>query len=182
MSESSTATDTTTGEATETAAVDWKAEAEKHAAELEKWKTQSRKQEERAKANAAAAKELEQFRASQMSETEKVAAEAEKRGRSAALAEVGQRLVRAEFAARSAGRIGDDVLDDLNLAKFLTEDGEPDLKAIDKAVARLAPAAEQEATRKPGPRPDLSQGSSSNNTALNGDPLLDSLKLKLGID
>lgn len=178
MSESSTATET----AAETEPVDWKAEAEKHAAEVDKWKTLSRKQEERAKANAAAAKELEQFRASQMSEAEKIAAEAEQRGRSAALAEVGQRLVRAEFAARSAGRIGEDVLDDLNLAKFLTEDGEPDLKAIDKAVARLAPPVEQETTRKPGPRPDLSQGSGSSATALNGDPLLDSLKLKLGID
>jgi hypothetical protein len=174
MSESSTATDTTTEapEATET--VDWKAEAEK-------WKTQSRKQEERAKANAAAAKELEQLRAAQMSEAEKIAAEAESRGRSAALAEVGQRLVRAEFAARSAGRIGADVLDDLNLAKFLTEDGEPDTAAIDKAVARLAPPAEPEPTRKPGPRPDLSQGSSSNSMALNGDQLLDDLKSKLGI-
>lgn len=175
MSESSTATDTTTEapEATET--VDWQAEAEK-------WKTQSRKQEERAKANAAAAKELEQLRASQMSEAEKIAVEAEQRGRSAALAELGQRLVRAEFAARSGGRISDDTLDDLNLAKFLTEDGEPDTAAIDKAVARLAPAPEQEQTRRPGPRPDLSQGSSSTNTALNGDPLLDSLKQKLGID
>ncbi|MFG2165526.1 hypothetical protein [Micromonospora chersina] len=175
MSESSTATEPTTEapEATET--VDWQAEAEK-------WKTLSRKQEERAKANAAAAKELEQFKASQMSEADRIAAEAEQRGRSAALAEVGQRLVRAEFAARSGGRIGDDTLDDLNLAKFLTEDGEPDTKAIDKAVARLAPAQEQEPTRKPGPRPDLSQGSGSATTALNGDPLLDSLKQKLGID
>lgn len=173
MSESSTATETTAEapEATET--VDWQAEAEK-------WKTQSRKQEERAKANAAAAQELEQLRASQMSEAEKVAAEAEQRGRSAALAEVGQRLVRAEFAARSAGRIGSEVLDDLNLAKFLTEDGEPDADAIDKAIARLAPAPTEEPTRKPGPRPDLSQGS-RNDLALNGDPLLDDLKSKLGI-
>lgn len=175
MSESSTATETTTTEGPEaTETVDWQAEAEK-------WKTLSRKQEERAKANAAAAKELEKLREAQMTEAERIAAEAEQRGRSAALAEVGQRLVRAEFAARSAGRIGADVLDDLNLAKFLTEDGEPDTDAIDKAIARLAPAAEQEQTRKPGPRPDLSQGSSSAHMALNGDPLLDDLKSKLGI-
>ncbi|MEU5946306.1 hypothetical protein ABZ793_12180 [Micromonospora sp. NPDC047465] len=181
MSESSTATETTTTEtATATETVDWKAEAEKHAAELEKWKGLSRKQEERAKANAAAAKELEQLRAAQMTEAEKIAAEAESRGRSAALAEVSQRLVRAEFAARSQGRIGADVLDDLNLAKFLTEDGDVDTAAIDKAVARLAPPAEQETSRKPGPRPDLSQGSSST-MALNGDPLLEDLKSKLGI-
>ncbi|GLZ62869.1 hypothetical protein [Micromonospora sp. NBRC 107095] len=174
MSESSTATESTSAEtATATESVDWQAEAEK-------WKTQSRKQEERAKANSAAARELEQLRASQMSEAEKIAAEAEQRGRSAALAEVGQRLVRAEFAARSGGRIGAEVLDDLNLAKFLTEDGDVDTTAIDKAVARLAPAPPEEPTRKPGPRPDLSQGSSST-TALNGDPLLDDLKSKLGI-
>ncbi|MEU4640835.1 hypothetical protein [Micromonospora sp. NPDC023814] len=173
MSESSTATETTTEvpEATET--VDWKAEAEK-------WKTQSRKQEERAKANATAAQELKKLQAERMTEAEKVAAEAEQRGRSAAFAEVGQRLVRAEFAARSAGRIGADVLDDLNLAKFLTEDGDVDTAALDKAVARLTPAPAEEQTRKPGPRPDLSQGSSST-MALNGDPLLDDLKSKLGI-
>ena len=174
MSESSTATEPTT-EATEaTETVDWQAEAEK-------WKNLSRKQEERAKANAAAAKELEQFRASQMTEVEKAFAEGEAKGRQAERAETGQLLVRAEFAARSGGRIGDDTLDDLNLAKFLDEDGQPDVKAIDKAVARLAPPAEQE-TRKPGPRPDLSQGSSSNSLPLNGDPLLDTVKQKLGID
>lgn len=175
MSESSTATDTTTDapEATET--VDWKAEAEK-------WKGLSRKQEERAKANAGAAKELEQLRASQMTEAEKIAAEAEQRGRATTLAEVGERLVRAEFRAQAGGRVADldEALDDLKLSKFLTEDGEPDAKAIAKAVARMAPPAEQETSRKPGPRPDLSQGSSST-MALNGDPLLDDLKSKLGI-
>jgi hypothetical protein len=176
MSESSTVTEPTTTEAPEaTETVDWQAEAEK-------WKGLSRKQEERAKANATAAQELKKLQAERMTEAEKIAAEAEQRGRSAALAEVGQRLVRAEFAARSAGRIGADVLDDLNLAKFLTEDGDVDTTAIDKAVARLAPAPVEEATRRPGPRPDLSQGSGANDhMALNGDPLLDSLKQKLGI-
>lgn len=44
-------------------------------AEVEKWKAQARKNEERAKANAAAAKELAELKAAQMTESEKLAAE-----------------------------------------------------------------------------------------------------------
>jgi two-component sensor histidine kinase len=116
---------------------DWKAEYERLQAESRKW-------ESRAKANSTAAKELERLKAASMSEQEKAVAEAEQRGRATALAESGQRLVRAEFRAAAAGRLDnkqfDALLDDLNLAKFVREDGEPDTKAITAAVERLAPA------------------------------------------
>jgi hypothetical protein len=168
-------------------------------AEVEKWKTLARKHEDRSKANADAVKraeqlqaELEQFRAASMSETEKALTkavkEAEQRARGEALTAVGQRLVRAEFRAQAAGSIPDldGVLDDLNLAKFVGADGEPDTRAIEAAVRRLTPPkpAEPETPTQPvlapGPRPDLTQGNRQT-LPLNGDPLLDSLKAKLGI-
>lgn len=129
-------------------------------------------------------KQLEKLQQAAMTESEKAAAEAEQRGRTAAMAEFGQRLVRAEFRAQAAGRVEnlDEVLEDLNLAKFVSEDGEPDTAAIAKAVARLAPAAAtEEKTRRPGPRPDLSQGGTNNNMALNSDELTEALKAAVGI-
>lgn len=165
--------------------------------EADKYKALMRKHEDRAKASSDAVKErdalkaeLEQFRSASMTENEKALAkatkEAEQRGRSEALTAVGQRLVRAEFRALAAGAIPDldGVLDDLNLAKFLAADGEPDTKAIEAAVKRLTPppppAQPEQPTTAPGPRADLTQGSRQN-MALNGDPLLDSLKSKLNI-
>lgn len=125
--------------------------------------------------------ELKKKAAAAMSDAERVAVEAEQRGRSAALAEVGQRLVRAEFRALAAGRVEnlDELLDDLNLAKFVEEDGSIDSGAIAKAVARLAPPPPEDTTRKPGPRPDLSQGSKQT-TALNSDALTEALKRAVG--
>lgn len=164
-------------------------------AEVDRWKSQARKWEDRSKANAEAAKhleaaraELEQFRQSSMSEQEKLLANAVKEAADAARAEllgtVGQRLVRAEFRATAAGAIPDldGVLDDLNLAKFVGQDGEPDSKAIAAAVKRLTPPppAEPAATTAPAPRPDLTQGTRQN-MPLNGDPILDRVKAKLGI-
>lgn len=142
--------------------------------------------EERRKAKEAVARakaaeaELAKVRQADMSEAEKMAAEAEQRGRQAAMSEMGQRLVRAEFRAVAAGRVAnlDALLDDLNLAKFVDEDGEPDTKAIAKAVERYAPPADD--SRAPGPRPDLSQGGTRNQTALNSDELTNALKAAVG--
>jgi hypothetical protein len=53
--------------------------------------------------------------------------------------------VRSDFVAEAARRNPEfdaaAVLDDLNLSRFITEDGEPDAKAIAKAVERLVPTA-----------------------------------------
>lgn len=192
-----TATETATP-ATDTAAA-MLAEVERHKGEAAKYQALMRKQEERAKANAEAVKErdalkaeLEQFRQASMSEQEKALSkavkEAEARARSEALSAVGQRLVRAEFRAHAAGVI-DDIdgkLDDLNLAKFIGADGEPDTAAIQAAVKRWAPPKPAEPEQPvqpvlaPGPRPDLTQGNRQN-MPLNGDPLLAAVKTKLGI-
>lgn len=88
-------------------------------------------------------KELDKVRKSSMSESEKAVAEAEARGRAEAATQFGTRLVRSEFIAAAAKRNATfdaaAVLDDLNLAKFVNDDGDPDGKAITAAVNRLVP-------------------------------------------
>ena len=90
-------------------------------------------------------KELDKVRKSSMSEAEKAVAEAEARGRAEAATQFGTRLVRSEFVAAAAKRNAtfdaSAVLDDLNLAKFVNDDGDPDQKAIAAAVNRLVPDA-----------------------------------------
>ena len=107
------------------------------------WKAEARKWEDRAKANKKAADEMEKQRKAAMTEAELAVVEAEERGRKAASTDFGARLARSEFVAAAARRNADfdaqAVLDDLNLARFVTDDGEPDTKAIEAAVARLVP-------------------------------------------
>lgn len=85
--------------------------------------------------------ELKKRAAAAMTEQERAVADAATRGRAEALAGVGQRLAAAEFRAAAAGRIDniDELLEDLNLGKFVTADGEPDLKAIRARVDKWAP-------------------------------------------
>jgi hypothetical protein len=109
------------------------------------WKAEARKWEQRAKENRAAAAEIEKARKAAMTESERAVAEAEERGRQTAVATYGQRLARTEYIAEAAKRNpGYDVaavLDDINLARFIGDDGEPDSKAIAASVARLVPEA-----------------------------------------
>src|SRR5919205_3906056 len=78
-----------------------------------------------------------------MTEAERAVAEAEQRGRAAVLEQFGQKLVRSAFVAEAARRNpafdAESVLDDLNLARYVDESGDPDSKAIAAAVARLVP-------------------------------------------
>lgn len=117
------------------------------------WKAEARKWEQRAKENKAAAAEVEKARKAAMSESERAVAEAEERGRMAAVASYGERLARTEFVAEAAKRNpGFDaaaVLDDLNLARYIGEDGEPDSKAITAAVGRLIPEGGSAAPQPP---------------------------------
>jgi hypothetical protein len=126
--------------------VNWQAEADK-------WKALARKHEDRAKENGAAARELEKLRESSLSEAEKAVAEAEKRGRTAALTEVATRLAAAEIRAALTGVVADPavVVDDLNLAKFVTADGDVDAKAVTALKDRYAALIPKQA-------PDLKQG------------------------
>lgn len=131
------------------------------AAEAAKWKALARKHEDRAKANAAAAKELEKLRAATMSDTEKAVAEAEQRGRTAATAEHAQALAGARIEAALTGVVPDPgaFVEDLNLSKYVTDTGDVDTEAItalrDKYAALAGP---QENGSDKGPRADLKQG------------------------
>lgn len=111
---------------------------------------------------------LAELEAAQQTEMERAVAKAREegatQGRTEALSTVGQRLVKATFKAEAAGRVKDidTLMDDLNLAKFMTEDGEVDEKAVKAAVARFAAAAPAESTppfnggpRKTAPANDM---------------------------
>jgi hypothetical protein len=109
------------------------------------WKAEARKWEQRAKDNQKAARDFEQQRKAAMTEAERAVVEAEERGRMSAVSTYGQRLARTEFIAEAARRNpafdATSILDDLNLARYIGEDGEPDSKAIAKAAQRLIPEA-----------------------------------------
>lgn len=174
MSDATTATAPEAPESTDTGdTTDYKAEAEK-------WQALARKHEERAKANASAAKELEQVRQSSMSDVEKAVAIARAEERAAVLREAGTRLVDAEVRAALTGRPVDAaaLLEGLDRSRFLNDDGDPDVKAIQAWVDRIAPQTEPKA-----PSFDLGQGARGDapNVALNGDPLYRDLINKLGV-
>ncbi len=119
-----------------TAEPDWKAEAEK-------WKREARKHEDRAKGNSAAAERLQA-----------AAKAAEDRAQAAVL-----RIASAEVRAALTGIVPDPaaVAEDLNLAKFLTADGEVDadkVAALRAKYAALAPAG----PRAPAPNPAQGAG------------------------
>lgn len=149
------------------------------AAELERWKSLARKHEDRAKANAEAAKELEKVKAASMSDQEKAVAAARSEATTETLRKVGFRLVDAEVKAAAAGRSVDvdALLEGLDRSRFLDDEGEPKVTDIVAWIERLSPVAEE--TSKPFL--DLGQGVRPNSAALNGDPLLRDLKAHLGI-
>lgn len=144
---------------------DWKAEAEKLTREARKW-------EDRAKQNHTAAKELETLRQQSMTETERAVAAARAEAAQEVALRYGSRLVDAEVRAAAAGRTIDvsTLLEGLDRSRFLTEDGEPDVKAISAWVDKLSPPPVEPA--KPG-FPDVGQGargtasSASPSTAMN---------------
>jgi len=119
------------------------------------------------KARKALEKELNDLRQSSMSDAEKAVSEAEARGKAAAASEFGSRLVKSDFVAaaarRNPGFDAQSVLEDLNLARFVGDDGEPDTKAIEAAVARLVPEPNSSPSFDGGARtpPPVSTGMNS---------------------
>jgi TolA-binding protein len=101
-------------------------------------------------------KELDELRQATMSEQEKAVEAAKAAGRAEAVLESGKRLARAELRAQGSEK-GLDVtalIEDVDLSKFVGDDGEPDERAIAKAVDRwaaMAPASQR-------PRGDVGQG------------------------
>lgn len=122
------------------------------AAEVEKWKSLSRKNEQQAKANAQAAKELEELKRSQLTDTEKLIETTKEETRRAVQQEFSSKLVDAELKAALNGRVleGESLLD-FNRNSFISETGDIDTASIQTWV---------EAHSKPAtvPVPDLGQG------------------------
>lgn len=150
------------------------------AAELEKWKSLSKKNEERAKTNAKAAAELEELRKTAMTDQERAVAEAKAQGLAEGVRSASSKVVEAEVRAAAKGRVADvdALVEVLDPSKFLTDDGEVDRDAINAWVDRFAPQGEQ---RTKDGFPDLAQGTRSTELALGSDPLTQTLKNKLGI-
>ena len=98
--------------------------------------------------------ELDKLRKSAMSDQEKAIEAAKASARSELLAEVGAERVENAVRAAIAGRAvdADAILDGLDRAKFLNEDGRPDVAKISEWVDRIAPKA---SANKPK---DLGQG------------------------
>jgi len=138
-----TAPDPAQDQGTPPAEPDKSAEPDKEPDDKTDWKVESRKWEQRAKENAAAVKEAEKLRKQAMTADERALSEAEERGRTGAVTEFGRELARERFDALAGRRNPDvntnDVLEFVDLAKFLGEDGRPNSKAIEAAVKRLVP-------------------------------------------
>ncbi len=96
---------------------------------------------EERRARKAAERELANLRKAAMSDQERAVAEARTAGATEAARAAAPRLVRAEFRAAAAGQVDrqtlDAYLEDVDLTKFIGDDGEPDLKAIAKRIERL---------------------------------------------
>lgn len=163
--------ETTQADAQETATVDPVIEAEK-------WKQLARKHEERAKANAQAAAELDQLKQSMLSDTEKAIEAAKAESRQATVAEYTGRLVDAKLEAYLNGKaLTGNALLTFNKSAFIQADGDVDDDAIRAWVDSNTATPE---AIKPV-YPDLGQGARGAAPALNSDPLLADLKAKLGI-
>lgn len=123
--------------AQETPTEDWKAK-------YESLLKDARKHEDRAKANAAAARELEALRATSMTDQEKAVADAKAEARTETLREVGGKLADAAIRVAAAGRPVDvdALIEGIDATKFLDANGDPDTKAIGAWMDRVAPVAD----------------------------------------
>lgn len=97
--------------------------------------------DEERRARRKAEKELADLRKAAMSDQERAIAEAKTQALAEANKAAGPRLVRAEFRAAAAGQVDKETLDayleDVDLSKFVGDDGEPDTKAIAARIKRL---------------------------------------------
>lgn len=118
------------------------------------WKARARQWEDRAKANQNAAKDLEELRKRTETETEKAVRTARDEGRNEALKEVGtaraEDAIRFSIGDRLPDKELDELLGDLNLARFMKDDGSVDREKVASYVARIAPQGKG--------KPDLGQG------------------------
>ncbi|NGO68238.1 hypothetical protein [Streptomyces boncukensis] len=113
---------------------DWRAEAEK-------WQALARKHEQRAKENASAAKERDRLRREGLPEQERKIDEAVAKALAEERSKHGAKLARQAFLAAAKGAIENaaEVADDVNLSRYVGDDGEVDEAGLAELVKRLAP-------------------------------------------
>lgn len=123
------------------------------AAEAAKWKALARKHEDRAKVAGALQRELDGLKQSAMSDQEKAVVAAREDGLRAGRAELSGRLVGAEFRALAAGRTVNGepldvagLLEDIDPARYVGEDGEVDADRVARFLDRVAPKPKQDDT------------------------------------
>lgn len=150
-------------------------------AEVDKWKAMARKHEERATANAEAAKELAELRKTSMTDQERAVAEATEALEARIRSEYGSKLASAEIKAAAVGLPIDieALLESVDSSRFLNDEGAVDTTAIRSWLDRLAPPRTDSG---PPAVPDLGQGvRTRGDYPLGGDQLLADLKAKVGI-
>lgn len=111
------------------------------------WKAMARKHEREAKK---AATELDRVRKANQSEQERAIEAAKGEGRTAALQEAGQKIAAAEIKAALSGIVANptSIIEDLNLARYVTDDGEVDDEAV-KALREKFVAAVGDGKKPP---------------------------------
>lgn len=81
--------------------------------------------------------------AASQTDQERAAAEAQEAGYNAAMAKLVPQMVRAEFRATATGRLSGEqletLLEDVDLTRFVDDDGKPDVDKIKRKVDALAP-------------------------------------------
>ncbi|MFF2189247.1 hypothetical protein [Streptomyces sp. NPDC058155] len=120
---------------------DTKPDTGKGDADAEKWKAQSRKHEARAKENADAARELAELKAANATDSEKAISEAVKKAVAEERSRGAAALARQVFLAGASGRLENaaDVVEDVNLSKYIDANGDVDEDGLAKLIDRLAP-------------------------------------------
>lgn len=140
-----------------------KADFEALKAEKDKWQNLSRETEKKFKD---IGKELESFKKKNMDESEMLFHETSQKARSEAISQFGGKLVKAEFKAAAAGRMSEtqlnSLLDNVNVSKFMNDDGDIDEKAISDFVDSIVPKVED--VKKPEQKNlfDMGQGARGN--------------------
>jgi hypothetical protein len=132
-------------------------ETEQLKAELDKWKSLSRKNETQAKANLAAARELEEIKKSQLTDTEKLIEQTRSETALAIRKEFAQKLVDAELKNQLGSRqIDAGALLTFDKNSFIADDGNIDQEAIQSWVEAHSKTTDV-------PAPDLGQGNRGTN-------------------
>jgi hypothetical protein len=149
---SETETITNESEIVESPAIVEETETVDLSAELEKWKTLSRKNEQQAKANAAAAKELDELKKSQLTDQERLVESTKEETRKAVRMEFATKLVDAELKSALNGRVlGGGSLLDFDKSKFIDDDGNVDSDSLTAWVEAHSSTGDVS-------KPDLGQG------------------------